>query len=57
MPEKNPVKSTWQITHPRLKPAPSCFLSAFPKLWWRKKYLEHEPETMQPKPVWLQLER
>lgn len=56
MPEKKPVKSTWQLMHPRLKPAASCFLSAFPKLWWCKKYLEHAPKTMEPKPVWLPLE-
>lgn len=50
------MKSTGQVTLPRLKPSASCFLSAFPKVWWCKKYLEHEPKTMQPKTAWLPLE-
>lgn len=53
MPEKKPVKSTGQITCSRPKLAASCFLSAFPKAWWCKKYLGHEPKTVQPKPAYL----
>lgn len=51
MPEKSQWNPLGKITHPRLKPAASCFLSAFLKLWWCKKYLEHEAKTMQPEPV------
>lgn len=49
MPEKKLVKSTGQITHSRLELAAACFLLAFPKVWWIRKYLGHEPKTMQPK--------